>query len=101
MAGPLIEFLSHDFSGGIFREAEPQSAPENTVYDIVNGLLDDQGSVYRRGGSVYHSTSNAPVAISGTWDGALYAGPRTIAWGSGLVALDASDVAFTSVLDST
>lgn len=37
-----------DFGGGIYRG---RKAPANSVYDCVNGLIDDEGLIYKRGGT--------------------------------------------------
>lgn len=78
-----LEFESEllaDFSGGIFRESEGQRAPRNTCLDIVDGLLDEDGAVYRRGGSVYDSAANSAGTIYGLVDQHFAAGQRTLIW---------------------
>lgn len=45
-----------DFSGGIYRG---RKAPASAVYDAVNGLINDEGLPFRRGGTAYLTTSDA------------------------------------------
>ena len=67
-----------DFGAGIYRGRE---APENAVYDAVNFLVDDEGQLFRRGGSAYRSTANAGTALLGLADAYTGGGRRTIMWG--------------------
>lgn len=80
-----------DFAAGSVRSVARHLIPANGVYSIENGLLDDDGSVYRRGGSEY--VSNAPFGSDGlrwVWDGHFPAGQRTVfATDSGFGVLDA------------
>ena len=78
MALPLIS--QDDFSAGSVLSVARHLIPRTGAYRIVDGLLDDDGSVYRRGGSSYKSnaafTSSAMRAL---WDGFLPAvGARTL-----------------------
>jgi hypothetical protein len=59
---PLSSQSQDDFGGGIY---SGRKAPADTVYDLVNGMINDEGLVYRRGGSAYYSTSNALASITG------------------------------------
>jgi hypothetical protein len=87
-----------DWSGGIWRLSEPQKAPANTAYDIVNGLLDDQGSVYKRGGTRYLTTPVDANSMRGISDMLLAAGRRTMTWNAlNFFALDSAD-ALTAIL---
>lgn len=52
----LASTLTDDFSGGIY---VGRKAPDDATYDLVNGLVNDEGLIYRRGGSEYRSTSDA------------------------------------------
>jgi hypothetical protein len=67
-----------DFGGGIFRSPR---APAGSVYDCVNGLIDDELAIYRRGGVAYRS--NVRMLARRSWglaDAFLRPGPRTVAW---------------------
>jgi hypothetical protein len=83
--------LQDDFSRGIVREVEGQRIPTDGVYDCVDGLLDDDLGIYRRGGSSYKSTSAAAAAHVGLWDGFLAAGQRTVFWTTAALYVLASD----------
>ncbi len=48
------------------------------VYDIQDGLLDDDGSVYERGGAEYLSTAAFGSNLRFIWDGRLGPGQRTV-----------------------
>ncbi len=68
-----------DFAAGAVRSVARHLIPANGVYSLQNSLLDDDGSVYRRGGSEY--LSNAAFGAGGlrwVWDGYLLAGQRTV-----------------------
>jgi hypothetical protein len=53
---PLASLPQEDFGAGIYRG---RKAPQNSLYDCVNGLINDEGLIYRRGGSAYYSASDA------------------------------------------
>jgi hypothetical protein len=68
-----------DFSAGMFRAVDRRLIPNNGAWDIENGLLDDDGSIYRRGG-VDHK-ADAFTSVTGMrwlWDGIFTAGRRTL-----------------------
>lgn len=79
MPAGLDRFSQQDFSAGMFQSVAPDRIPANGAYDIRNGLLDEDGAVYRRGGGNMLTT---PVASSGVprlvWTGTLVAGQRTV-----------------------
>jgi hypothetical protein len=88
----MPSLLDDDFSRGIVRSVEGQRIPKGGVYDCVNGLLDDDLGIYRRGGGAYKSDSAIGAAITEIWDGHLAAGPRTWFAGNSLTyILDPSD----------
>lgn len=47
--------IQEDFSAGIQRDVAPHLIDPRGVFDCVNGLYDDDGSIYRRGGAAYLS----------------------------------------------
>ena len=66
----LAETLQDDFGFGIFRG---RKSPANAVYDAVNAFVDDEGNLFKRGGSAFYSASNASITLS--WHrGAVFAG---------------------------
>lgn len=93
MAG-LARTVQQDFSGGSFLpdtglvnadgtfplpSTNPDSIPANAVQQIINGLIDDNGGIYRRGGSTYLSGGTWPGSqILWVWEGALAAGSPII-----------------------
>lgn len=52
----LASTIQGDWSGGAYTGRQ---APKNAVYDAVNLLVNDEGLLYKRGGSAYHSASDA------------------------------------------
>jgi hypothetical protein len=81
-----------EFGGGIFRSPR---APQGCVYDCVNGLVDDELAIYRRGGVSYRTNVDlgGGVQIVGLADGFLpVVGERTAFWTAvGMHALDPVD----------
>src|SRR5436853_5111571 len=73
----LQQLVQHDLSVGAFPQNE--DIPPNGAEDIVNGLIDDDGTIFRRGGSTYKTTADVASDLIGLWDGYLLAGRRTIA----------------------
>jgi len=78
MAVGLDKVAQRDFSAGMFRGVREDLIPENGAYDITNGLLDNTGTVYRRGGTSYRSIAAFGSSILFVWDGWLTAGQRTL-----------------------
>jgi hypothetical protein len=83
-----------DFSAGAFQGVARHLIPRNGLYEAINSLLDDSGSIYKRGGSAYLSTAEA--ATNGLplflFDGYLSAGRRTFwADASAFGVLDGTD----------
>lgn len=78
MALPLI--AQDDFSAGSVLSVARHLIPRTGARLIVDGLLDDDGSVYRRGGSVYKSSAEfSSGGLRFLWDGFLPAvGARTL-----------------------
>lgn len=75
----LAKLTQDDFAAGSVRSVARHLIPANGVYGIENGLLDDDGSIYRRGGSEYYSTiAFGTGGLRWVWDGYLPAGQRTV-----------------------
>lgn len=68
-----------DFSAGMSRDVAPPLISTAGAFDLLNALLNEDGSVYRRGGSIYKS-SNGLGTSGQTWirDCYLKPGRRTI-----------------------
>ena len=58
------------FAGGMYQSVAPERIPENAAWDIENGLLEEDGSVNRRGGSAYYTTTRwARADLTWIWSG--------------------------------
>lgn len=74
---PLGTLRQEDFSAGEQRGVAPHLIDPRGLFAVGNGLLNDDGSIYKRGGS--ELVSNAPFGVSlrYVWDGWLQPGRRT------------------------
>lgn len=74
---PLATLRQEDFSAGEQRNVAPHLIDPRGVFAVSNGLLNDDGSIYKRGGS--QSVSNAALGTHqrNVWDGWLQPGRRT------------------------
>lgn len=87
---PVVLGTQNSFAAGAFPGQE--DIPLTGCEDIVDGLLQDDGSIMRRGGTVYKSNAVAGEELIGVWDGYLAPGRRTIAQSSvSLRGLSTSD----------
>jgi hypothetical protein len=76
---PLADLTQEDFSAGVFRSVDRRLIPDNGAWDIVNGLLNDDGSIYRRGGVTHQATAFASgTGMRWAWDAVFTAGRRTL-----------------------
>lgn len=76
----LARSVQDDFSAGMFSQTtKPELIPANGLAGATNGLIDDRGGVYRRGGSSYFPGSTWPTSqILWVWQGTLTAGGVTL-----------------------
>jgi hypothetical protein len=74
----LLSIPQEDFAGGSIQSVARHLIAANGAYEILNGLLDDDGSVYRRGGSEYISNAAFGASLRWIWDGHFAAGRRTV-----------------------
>ena len=96
----LPQISQDDFSAGSVLSVARHLIPRTGAYRIVDGLLDDDASVYRRGGSTYKSNAVfSSTALRALWDGFLPAvGARTLfATPAAFGVLAADDVTPTSI----
>ncbi len=71
--------VQDDFSSGMVRDVAPHLIPQDGVRDVTNGLLNEDGSIYRRGGSVYKSaTAFGSTGMRFLWEGFMDPGRRTV-----------------------
>lgn len=76
---PLSLIEQDEFRAGMFRSVARHLIPPDAAYTIVDALLDDDGSIYRRGGSKYKSNAVFANPLRFIWDGYLNAvGQRTL-----------------------
>jgi hypothetical protein len=75
-----------DWGAGIFRG---RNAPENAVFDTLDMLVNDEGALFKRGGSSFFSASDAGSTLVQVYDAYVQAGQRTLALsGSNVYALN-------------
>lgn len=70
--------LNRNFSGGMFRSLAPELIPESGLFDITNGLLDEDGAIYKRGGSTYWPEGLPEWPVTVAWSGWLTGGLTTV-----------------------
>jgi hypothetical protein len=75
---PLSKGAQLDFSAGMFRALARHLIPPNGAWSLENSLLEEDGSVYKRGGPGYLSTSAFGSGLRFLWDGFLGPGRRTV-----------------------
>jgi hypothetical protein len=79
MPSALAKVQQQVFAGGFWRCAPRHLIDERAVYDLQNFLLDSDGALYRRGGSVYKSNAKFGTgALTFLWDGYLQSGQVTV-----------------------
>lgn len=88
----LARATQDDFSAGMWRSVARHLIDKRGAWTLRNWLLDDDGSPYKRGGSVYRSNAAFGARTSFVWDGILAAGQRTVfASPTGFAVLAADD----------
>jgi hypothetical protein len=99
MPSGLARLIQSDFAAGIQPDVARHLISDRGAYDIINGLLDDDGSVYRRGGSqLYADASGVGSSVRWVWDGLVSAGRRTmIATPTNFGVMDAADTALVNL----
>lgn len=78
MSSIQVTEAQEDFSAGMNRDAAPHLIDKHGAYDLLDIVLDDDGSAYRRGGTVAHSANTLDERGTFIFDGVLRAGRRTI-----------------------
>jgi hypothetical protein len=84
---PLATQRQDDWSAAIYRA---RNSLPNATYDAINCLVNDEGFLYRRGGSAYWSTGDAGTTLQRIAQ-SYFPGPaaeRVMAWGTHFYALD-------------
>lgn len=67
-----------DWSQGMWRAVARHLIPERGAYALINALLDEDGSPYKRGGSAFLSDAAFGTKLTFLFDGLFAAGPRTV-----------------------
>jgi hypothetical protein len=78
MPSGLLSIPQEDFAGGSIQSVARHLIAANGAFEITNGLLDDDGSVYLRGGSSFISNAAFGASLRWIWDGYFTAGRRTV-----------------------
>lgn len=92
--------VQEDFSGGAQRDVAPHLIDRTAAWDYLNMVLDDDGSAYRRGGTVAVSSNGMGGPGKFLWDGILGVGRRTICADASKTYVLGSDGETLSELDS-
>jgi hypothetical protein len=71
----LALIAQDDFAVGVLRGIAPDQQPGVGLHEIRNGLLDDDGDVYRRGGTVYVAGGMGGDPDTWIWTGYLNGAP--------------------------
>jgi hypothetical protein len=80
----VAEIVQRDLSAGMFRSTARELIPSRGVYDIENGLLDENGAVYKRGGAEFLAASWATASpLTSIFSGRLTNGVRVVIADSG------------------
>lgn len=73
--GAVLDLVSQEnFSGGMFREHASELMPANGCWDITNGLLNEEGIIFRRGGVVKTAALAGSGGVVMAWAGYLGVG---------------------------
>lgn len=88
---PLSWLAQRDFAAGAVRSTARHLIPESGVYSVENGLLDEDGSIYRRGGTEYLSNAAFGTGLRWVWDGFFPVGQRTLFASSSAFGVLAAD----------
>lgn len=74
---PLGKLVQEDFAAGEQRNVAPHLIDPRGLYGVENGLLNDDGSIYKRGGSAPVANAALGTRLRSAWDGWLTPGRRT------------------------
>jgi hypothetical protein len=99
MAGSNLQrLIQSDFGVGMQPDVARHLIDANAVFGIGNGLLDDDGLIYRRGGGTYKSDAAFGSALTWIWDGYVHAGQRTlVANNADFGVLDSNDTTIVNL----
>lgn len=75
---PLVVDRQEDFGGGAQQAVAPHLIDARCFYTTMNGMLEDDGSVFKRGGSVKHTKAAFGTSLRSVWEGNLIPGRRTL-----------------------
>lgn len=75
---PLGEQSQLEFRVGQQLDVAPHLIDARAAFQILNSLLDDDGSIYKRGGSVAVTEAAFGTTLRDVWDGWLQPGRRTL-----------------------
>ena len=75
----LASEIQSDFSAGMFRSPDLRKIPRNGLYELINGLIEDDGSISKRGGTEFATSADAGAALTDLWGGSTVMGSRVVA----------------------
>lgn len=97
---PLQIIGQDDFAAGIIRGVAPDVQPGVGLANALNGLFNDDGDVYRRGGTTYYTAAADADnrAFTFLWSGFLGGQPRMLVGDAlGLFAVNTTSKAWTAL----
>lgn len=74
----LTELTQSEWSGGMCRSVARHLIPDDAAYDILDGLLDENGNVYQRGPTAHLTPNQLGASLVAVWEAQFSAGRRTL-----------------------
>lgn len=96
---PLPEVGQNDFGAGSQLEVAPHLIDPRGFAKCENGLLNDDGSIYKRGGSVKFGEAAFGTHGKFTWEGQMSIGRRTVIANNADFGVTATDVKGTAIVN--
>lgn len=96
---PLPEVGQNDFGAGSQLEVAPHLIDPRGFARCENGMLDDDGSIYKRGGSVKFGEAAFGTHGKFAWEGQMSIGRRTVIANNADFGVTATDVKGTAIVN--
>lgn len=96
---PLLEVGQNDFGAGSQLEVAPHLIDPRGFNNCENGLLNDDGSIYKRGGSVAFGAAALDEHGKWAWEGQMTVGRRTVVASNANFGVTATDNPGTAIVN--